>query len=85
MLTIWAPALTSIIDEQNFHIGYGRLGDSAAVNESFFVIDVELAVQADGDELEKIRRQFQNIPMTNNLVVRWYGETARFIFENLEL
>jgi hypothetical protein len=40
-------------------------------------------VQADGDELVAIVRQFGNIPMHSGRVVTWRGETARFILENL--
>lgn len=46
---------------------------------------VDLSVQADGDELEKIKQQLTYIPMHNGRVVRWTGETARFIVNNLVL
>ncbi len=41
-------------------------------------------VQADGDELEKIRRNFSNIPMSSARVVRWHGDIARFIVSNFK-
>jgi hypothetical protein len=40
-------------------------------------------VQADGDELELVREICQNIPMTNGHVVRWFGDTAKFIVASL--
>lgn len=43
-------------------------------------------IQADGDELERIRDQFSNLPIPKSRrVVRWSGETAAFIAMNLEL
>lgn len=44
----------------------------------------KIQVQADGDELELIKRLFTNIPMYDGRVVSWYGETAAFILFNLE-
>jgi hypothetical protein len=41
-------------------------------------------IQADGDELDLITRQVSGIPMlTSPVVVRWFGETAIFIWHNL--
>jgi hypothetical protein len=40
-------------------------------------------VQADGHELEAIKAKFTGIPMANNRVVRWTGETAHFIYQHL--
>jgi hypothetical protein len=40
-------------------------------------------VQADGDELEHIKRNFSNIPMTNKPVIKWFGDDAKFIVANL--
>lgn len=39
--------------------------------------------QADGDELESIRQQFENIPITKGNICAWTGEMAQFIFYNL--
>jgi len=41
------------------------------------------SIQADGDELELIRKHMTGIPMTNTPVVCWFGETAHFIAANL--
>ena len=84
MLTIGYNTRGTTIEQynQNFHVGYGRIREK--VNECFS-LETSLLVQADGHELEKIRQQFQNIPMTNNRVVRWTGNHARFIIENLDL
>lgn len=67
--------------DMNFHIGSGRIRQTV---EEEFSVD-EIAVHADGHELEVIREQFSNIPMTANRVVCWTGETARFIVENIKL
>lgn len=42
-----------------------------------------IEVQADGDELEHIRYQFQNIPHAKVRVCNWYGDIAKFIVNNL--
>ena len=47
-----------------------------------------LELQADGDELEHIKRLFSlggtySIPMPQKRVVRWYGDIARTIIGNL--
>ncbi len=38
---------------------------------------------ADGDELESIRTQFYNIPITKGNRCEWRDEMARFIYSNL--
>lgn len=40
-------------------------------------------LQADGDELDHIRKHIQNIPMSDKRVVRWYAPFAQFIWDNL--
>jgi hypothetical protein len=41
-------------------------------------------IQADGHELDFILANFTNLPYPKGRrVVRWYGETARFIYQNL--
>lgn len=48
-------------------------------------------IQADGDELLEIASTFEigtldpqlTIPMTNNRVVKWYGDIAKTIYFNL--
>lgn len=42
------------------------------------------AVFADGHELEYIRQHFANIPIANGRIVKWNGEMAQFIFDNLK-
>ena len=42
-----------------------------------------LVVQADGDELEFIYREFANIPHGRGSVVSWFGDMAKFIAGNL--
>ena len=65
-----------------FYMGSGFIRQT--VNENFMP-DSNLIVQADGHELEVIRKQFINIQMASNRVVRWTGENARFIVENIRL
>ena len=70
--------------DQMFHIGAGRVRDR--LSELEMALQPEhLLVQADGDELEKISDQFVNLPITTGRVVRWQGEMARFIVNNLNL
>jgi hypothetical protein len=40
-------------------------------------------VQADGGELEYIKRAFTNLPCSIKAVVQWKGELAQFIYDNL--
>lgn len=40
---------------------------------------IAIHIQADGDELERIRDTFDNIPMPKTRVVTWTGEMATFI------
>lgn len=65
-----------------FYSGAGEIRED--VYKIFSHYDL-LVVQADGHELGKIREQFSNIPMTNNRMVYWEGETARFIINNIKL
>jgi hypothetical protein len=46
--------------------------------------DIITSIQADGDELSLIIREFQSIPVRfRKPVVRWFGENAKFIAFNL--
>jgi hypothetical protein len=42
-----------------------------------------LSIQADGDELEAIRRQFTGIRMHSGRVVTLFGDDARFVLQHL--
>jgi hypothetical protein len=66
-------------NEVVFHVGSGKLPSRLPQHAIFY------EVQADGDELEKIREQFTNIRMTTNRVVFWKDEDAQFIVDNLKL
>ena len=66
-------------DEFVFYVGSGKLPSRFPQHAMFY------EVQADGDELEKIREQFTNIRMTTNRVVFWKDEDAQFIVDNLKL
>lgn len=61
----------------NAHKGAGRFPSSVAIHT--------VMVQADGHELSAIEEQFYNVPMHEGRVVRWFGETAKFIVGNLKL
>jgi hypothetical protein len=41
-----------------------------------------ILLSATGETLEEIKRLFKNIPMVENSIVTWYGETANFIYIN---
>lgn len=57
-----------------------HLGESVPNNSP----DMVREIQADGDELAYIKRNFTNIPYHNyRPVITWYGEMAQFIFANL--
>ena len=62
-----------------FHVGSGKHLSRLPQPASFY------EVQADGEELEKIREQFTNIRMTTNRVVLWKDVDAQFIVDNLKL
>jgi hypothetical protein len=38
---------------------------------------------ATGHELEMVRSQFKNVPITNGEICIWTGEMAHFVFKNL--
>ena len=42
-------------------------------------------LMVDGDELELVRSQFDNLPITKGNVCTWSGEMAQFIFRNVVL
>lgn len=42
-------------------------------------------IQVDGDELDFILNTFSGIPHCLNRVQKWYGEIAKYIYENLRL
>lgn len=46
--------------------------------------EIAIFVSADCDELEFIRKHFDNLPIPNHKrVVKWYGDMADFIAQNL--
>jgi hypothetical protein len=70
------------IGEQNFmefHVPFGKSYERPRLeNEE---ID---RVQADGDELDFILRNFANLPYAyDKLVKTWYGDMAKLIYFNL--
>jgi len=42
-----------------------------------------IELQADGDELEYILHNFENIPYSNARVLTWYNDLAMFIANNM--
>lgn len=67
-----------------WHVGTPFPSDIA----KFAMQKTTLELQADGDELEHIKRVFSlggtyTIPMPQKRVVRWYGDIARTIIGNL--
>jgi hypothetical protein len=61
----------------NWHVG-----QEGGPMSSFRHGDID-RICADGDELEKIRREITGIPMSKKRVITWYGDDARFIVANL--
>lgn len=68
--------------DMSFYNSHGRIKDD--IHDRFGNLP-ELAVYADGDELETVKNQFSGIPMHNGRTVTWTGETARFIINNIDL
>lgn len=81
--------LTMCIENTAFYVnlsvddGLGPISDNTKCDSIRRLRHLDIYIVAAGPELEKIREQFQNIPMTNHNEVHWHGETARFIFDNL--
>lgn len=71
----------SALSRQSFTLHNVRDGDSVKVLRAMAAGAERL--QADGFELETIKKQFSNIPMCNGPVVMWYGDTAKFIAKNI--
>ncbi len=58
-----------------------HIGEPIAIDLDFENVQF---VQADGEELEYIRRNFSNLPMaTNKHAPRWFGDLAKLIVANL--
>lgn len=63
--------------EHHWHVGHSTANINDYTKSCVFI-------QADGDELEAIRRQFSNVPISNNRrVMRWKGAMAEFIALNI--
>lgn len=73
---------TAGVLQREFHVG-GPLLDYEA-KEIVQQSDVEVIIQADGDELAYIKEYFQNIPSCRNPVQIWTGDIAKFIALNLK-
>lgn len=67
--------------ESNLHIGSMANPNVLQRTMNFIIL-----LQADGHELEKIRKEFSNIRMYNGRVVRWDDAgDIKFILSNLKL
>lgn len=82
MLIVGYPEKGFDTYDMTFHSGAGRIHEAV---EEKFLAKTNIMVQADGHELNTIQRQFSGIPMASARVVRWTGETARFIINNITL
>ena len=69
------------INTKVYHVPFTT--DKTRAIREYHMLDQEIEVQADGDELQHIADTMSNIPMSQKRVVRWTGETARFIVDNL--
>lgn len=66
---------------QDFHVGNGQNRVT-----SWNLAEYVKFVQADGDELEAVHAQIEGIPKAKNVrVVRWFGDDAKFIVDNLRI
>lgn len=68
-----------IAGEKTWHVGSGPVRDIVHP-------DNVISIQADGDELDLICERFgvAAIRPRGSNVVRWYGDTAKFIVGNLD-
>ena len=48
-----------------------------------FAESIVVLLQADGDELDKIRARFNDVPITKGNICTWRNEMAQFIYDNL--
>jgi hypothetical protein len=73
----------SLYDDELHNTYEWHIGDSAKSMNDYGRQCI--SIQADGDELEAIRQQFSNLPISNTRrVVRWTGEMAAFIAMNIQ-
>jgi hypothetical protein len=66
--------------ERTWHTGTPFPFACSTIEQAF-----RINVQADGDELEHVLANCNNIPTTNRRVQTWSGDFARFISANLAL
>lgn len=48
-----------------------------------FNLDTIKSIEVDGDELQLILTNFENIPKNKNSIQFWFGEMAIYIYNNL--
>lgn len=85
MLTIVIKFKDSKITEKtelNWYVGQGLI-DTYYIKLLEDGVKEVVCVQADGDELDYITRNFKNIRQASKPVVKWTGEDALFIVNNL--
>ena len=58
--------------EYEFHVG-------SEITRKFRINNI-VEVQADGHELEWIRKNVSGIPMHSGRIVNWFGSDAQFVF-----
>lgn len=61
----------------------GNVTEHNVTNLNILTPNDTIELQASGLELDFIRRHFTNIPITDSTIVRWHGEYAKFIANNL--
>lgn len=59
-----------------------NIGNDASIKAMHINSDKVTEIQADGGELDRIRYNFQNIPITNKRSISWFGDDAKFIAAN---
>lgn len=74
--------IATLCDDQEERVYGWHVGETAPIGQKFICEVSE--VQADGDELLWIERNFRNLPIHNTSPVqRWFGEHAKFIVAHL--
>lgn len=79
-MALFITLVGTVEGEKELHVG-----EKGSLKQHQVPFEMKVrAIQADGDELERIRSTFSGIPMPAGCrVVRWEGEMANFIAKHL--
>lgn len=73
-------ALYLVTVERTFEL---HVGTSFSLARTGLIFEDIVEVQADGHELEWVRKNFTNLPCSNFRVCNWYGDIAKTIVAGL--